>query len=165
MKIAAFDLGSHIACAHNITGAGDERVTHYDATGDRVQRAGQIMGWLKEAFAQFEAHGGVDVIVYERPFARGQHATRSLWGVAGILEALAGAYSWPVIDYTPTEIKKHATGNGKAEKDDMILAASCTGYMGDNEHEADAWCCMRFAEENIKPGKGAKTWKSKRKKK
>lgn len=161
MKIAAFDLGSHVACAHNMTGAGNERVTHWDAKGDRVERAGQILGWLKEAFQQFEDHGGLDVVVYERPFARGQAATRSLWGVAGILEALAGAYGWPCIDYTPGEIKKHAIGKGDAEKDEMILAASLTGYMGDNEHEADAWCLMRFAEDNIKPGKSAKAWKSK----
>lgn len=165
MKIAAFDLGSHVACAHNLYGAGDERVSHYSAKGDRVDRAGQILGWLKIAFEQMEENGGVDVIVYERPFARGQHATRSLWGVAGILEALAGAYGIPCIDYTPTEIKKHATGNGSADKDDMILAAACTGYMGDNEHEADAWCALRFAEDNIKPGKGAKSWKTKGKRK
>lgn len=161
MKIAALDIGSHTALAHNILGMGNERVTHVDAAGDRPARAAVILGWLSEAFRQIHEHGGVDVVVYERPFARGQHATRSLWGVAGLIEATAAAYNYPVIDYTPKEIKKHATGNASADKDAMILAAACTGYMGDNEHEADAWCVMRFAEDNIKPIKGQKSWKVK----
>lgn len=160
MRIVAFDLGQHIACAHNLYGD-DVRVNHLDAKGDRIQRAAQTLGWLNTLFAQAAEKGPLDLVVYERPFARGQAATRALWGLAGLLEGCAGAWELPCIDYTPSEIKKHAMGTGKAEKDDMILAASLTGYMGENEHEADAWCLLRLAEDNIKP---AKPQKAKRKK-
>lgn len=168
-KILAFDIGSHIACAHNLYGD-DVRASHYDAEGDRIKRAAETQGWLSELFRQAcgpEALVRPDVVVYERPFARGQAATRSLWGVVGLLEACAGAWGLPVIDYTPGEIKKFATGKGDASKDDMTFAAQLMGYDGENEHEADAWCALRFAEENINltPTKGAKAWKQKKGKK
>ena len=48
------------------------------------------MAWLDDQFKGFvDRDEGVDLIIYERPFARGQHATRSLWGIAGIIDAMA----------------------------------------------------------------------------
>lgn len=149
MRIAAFDLGSHVAIAHNC--AGEPRVNHYEAKGNRQERAGMHLVTLELFFKEACSAGGLDVVVYERPFARGMDATRSLWGVAGILEAVACQHGITCIDITPSEIKKHATGSGGASKEDMILFASCTGYAGDNEHEADAWCLLRMAEATLKP--------------
>lgn len=151
MKIVAFDLGAHTACAHNLFGEGKERVSHVDAKGERPQRFAELWQWLVNVAEGVKGAGGCDAWIFERPFARGAGATRSLWGVAALIEATAAEYGWPVLDVTPNEIKKHATGRGNAEKDDMLLAASCTGYAGENEHEADAWCLMRYAEDNLKP--------------
>lgn len=149
MKIAAFDLGSTMAVAHNLYET--PHAEHHFFSGDRPQRASQTLHWLEGVFAQARVRGGLDAVVYERPFARGMHATRSLWGLAGLLEALAERDGVPCIDITPKEIKKHATGGGDASKADMILCASLSGYPGDNEHEADAWCLLRMAEDTLKP--------------
>lgn len=146
MKIATFDLGSHLACAHNING--EPVVASKEFKGDRVTRAANTLAALQAMREQFEAAGGVDAVVYERPFARGQAATRALWGIAGLIEAVFGDHC-AVLDWTPSEIKLWAIDNAKATKEDMVLAASLTGYTGDNEHEADAWCLLRMAEATL----------------
>lgn len=152
MRIVAFDLGSNMAVAHNLYDDG-ERVAHAEFKGKRVQRAAQTWLWLHEVFEGVAAAGGCDVVVYERPFVRGQDATRSLWGIAGLIEARAGVDGYPVVDYTPSQIKEWAAGHGNANKDAMIMAAYIRGYSGENEHEADAWCLMRYAEANYEPPK------------
>lgn len=148
MKIAAFDLGTSIAVAHNAFGTHDIRVNHFTAKGNRVERAVQTLAWLQEVRRGFDAMGGLDAVVYERPFARGQNATRSLWGLAGLVEAVFGDLS-ALLDWTPAEIKKFTAGDAKADKDTMILFAAMDGYAGDNEHEADAWCMLRMAEKTL----------------
>lgn len=146
MKIAAFDLGSSIACAHNING--EPVVASRTYKGTRIARAASSLWLFQDLRRQFEEAGGVDAVVYERPFARGMDATRALWGLAGLLEAVFGDYC-AVLDVTPAEIKKHAAGDAKADKEAMQLAAYLTGYFGDNEHEADAWCLLRMAEDTL----------------
>jgi len=156
MKILAFDLGSNMAVAHNLFGPTDIRVEHKWFKGTRQQRAGATWIWLHDLFDQA---GEVDAVVYERPFVRGQDATRSLWGLAGLIEARASVDGVLCLDYSPKEIKLHSTGHGNAGKEDMILAAAMTGYLGDNEHEADAWCLLRYAEYDLKPARPKKVKK------
>lgn len=151
MKILAFDLGSHMAVAHNLQG--DPRVQSADFKGTRQERAGATLQWLEDNFSRARELG-CEAVVYERPFARGFDATRSLWGIAGLIEGCANAAGLPCLDMTPAEIQKHALGAAnRLPKDDkkraMTMAAMMTGYAGDNEHEADAWCLLRFAEDTL----------------
>lgn len=150
MKIIHFDIGANMAFAHN--GMGDD-VIIVDSkvfTGNRQERAAATLRWLLKRFKEMKAEGiEFDAVHYERPFARGQAATRSLWGVAGVLEAAAVVNGWATLDSTPVEIKKHATGNAKASKEDMIAAARKAGYRGTNEHEADAYLGLRYAIQYI----------------
>jgi Holliday junction resolvasome RuvABC endonuclease subunit len=91
----------------------------------------------------------LDAVVYETPFCRGRDATRSSWGSAGVIEAAASLAGLPVVDVAVSTIKKFATGFGNAPKTSMMVAAHSLGYRGINEHEADAWCLMRYAEKNL----------------
>lgn len=140
MKIAAFDLGTTWAMAY----AG--QVMHRTEVGERPCKLSGFRTHVREAIWY-----GLrpDVIVFERPFARGQAATRLLWGMAGQLESIAHDRGCAVLDMTPAEIKKWATGSGRAEKSDMLAAAKRLGYTGENEHEADAFCLLRFAEATL----------------
>lgn len=148
LRTIAFDLGANSAFAHEL---GNRLTVKFRAfEGIREHRAAAYMRWLYEEFSDIKIRGVLpDAIVYERPFARGQHATRSLWGIAGILEAVATDMGWAVLDITPGEIKKFAAGSGKAEKPAMIAAAKKFGYKGANEHEADAVCLLRYAEKHV----------------
>lgn len=146
MKIIAFDLGRTMAWAHNRA----RTITWGSATfeGARPERLGDFAAHLP-ALLNDRTNPYYDVLVYETPFARGLHATRSLWGIAGILEAEANNSRMAVVDVSVMTIKKFATGSGLAAKNDMIAAAKRWGYKGNNEHEADAICLLKYAEANL----------------
>lgn len=156
MKIIALDLGSNMALAHN--GMDVPIVDSKVFVGTRAHRAAAIYKWLTLRFTEIQETCDIDLVVYERPFGRGMDATRCGWGIAGAIEIAATRRGWPVTDTDPQTIKKFATGAGRAEKAAMIDAARRMGYTGHNEHEADAFCLLRYAEANalILPTKGKK---------
>ena len=127
------------------------------AQGPRAHRAAQIMRWLRVRFTEIKKAGTVDLVAYERPFSRGMDATRCGWGIAGLIEALATEiFQCAVTDTDPQTIKKFATGNSKAGKSEMTEAAQRMGYTGFCEHEADAYCLLKYSEGNatVLPSKG-----------
>lgn len=187
MNIIHFDLGSNMALAHN--GCGDVVISDsFVAEGPRTSRQAQILRWLIKRKTEFDKAGiKFQVCHYERPFARGFDATRSGWGIAGLIEGVFGADS-VILDSTPQQIKTHAIGKPKreieyeiiggrkkrkkmvsadrhaaaaAEKLAMIEAAQALGYNGDNEHEADAFLGLKYAEQHCAPAVPKTTRKKK----
>lgn len=156
MKIAAFDLGSTWACACNANDGGAVKATHQDLNPRRGKTGAfkrpEILGMFSTIIRFAGVLEQVDVAVHSRPFLRGDAANRLLNGMAGILEAAAHNAGCAVLDFTDGEIKKWATGSGKADKDAMIVAAQFLGYDGDNEHEADAWCLLHMAQSTLTKG-------------
>lgn len=144
-RIVAFDLGSTFAMATTIDGVlHTEKITR---TKEQLREhwLGQVMGYVAGICEQLKP----ELIFYERPFARGQAATRMGWGLAGVIEAVASQGNIPVLDMPPASIKKWATGNGHASKDEMTFTAQMMyGYLGEDEHEADAVCALYYAEAN-----------------
>lgn len=150
MKIIALDLGSNMGLAHNVLDV--PIFEHKEFKGIRAHRAFQTEAWLRQRFCDIitaAENTQIDCVIYERPFARGFDATRSLWGLAGIVEALATEFNWPVVDQVPLPIKKWATRKAKASKEEMIEAAIRLGCMTANEHEADAFLLLKYAEANL----------------
>lgn len=162
-RIIHFDLGMNMAYAHN--GCYDVVVVdHFTSQGSRPERAAETLDWLSKRFYGFKCDGvQFDVVHYERPFTRGFDASRCLWGIVGILEAVVGD-KLPILDSTPQAIKSFALGKAPkrvklnsrdkkaanvAEKQKMIEAAQFLGYMGNNEHEADAFLGLKYAERYI----------------
>lgn len=154
MKIAAFDLGSTWACAHNYfrdapyCGAWHGDLNPHRTKPKLCRKRPEILGLFASDLG-FLKSGRVDAVVHSRPFLRGDAANRLLNGMAGILEAAAHNAGCAVLDFTDGEIKKWATGSGKAEKNAMLEAAWALGYGGVNEHEADAYCLLKFAEATL----------------
>lgn len=146
MRIVAFDLGINFAWASN---TGTKRRPYvwgaFVLKGPRAHRQGDLMSRLNLFFA----NNSFDVVVYETPFARGRDATRSLWGYAGVIEACATLAKLPVVDVSVPTIKTFAAKHGKAPKISMIAAAQAWGYVGENEHVADAFCLLKYAEANL----------------
>lgn len=160
LKIIHYDLGTNMAFAHN--GCGDVVICErFVASGSRQQRAAQTLAWLQQRHAEIKAAGiTFDVAHYERPFARGFDATRCGWGLAGLIEGFHGG-DCVVLDSTPQSIKSFALGKAPArkkmtskekriasiaEKLKLIEVAQALGYYGDNEHEADAFLGLKYAE-------------------
>jgi Holliday junction resolvasome RuvABC endonuclease subunit len=146
MKILGVDLGKNGAAVLINTETGEILTWTWALTGDRIERARALLDTLNKIF---EVHYDLDIVFYERPFARGAAATRSLWGMAGILEAVAPA---AVLDATPSQIKEFATGNGKADKEEMIEAARQRGYHATTEHAADAYHAALYAQAHYRIG-------------
>ena len=146
MNIVALDLGSYMALAHN--GMGVPIVDSKLFDGARQRRIGAISLWVNKRFDEIKQYCDVCLVVYERPFARGMDATRSGWGIAGVIEAAAENHGWACTDTDPQTIKKFAASNSRADKEEMIVAAQVMGYTGDNEHEADAFALLKYAEAN-----------------
>ena len=145
LSILALDLGGVSAFALNVPGW--KATGHWDVgRGGKAKRPEALANFQAELELQVMMMGNLDVLIFERPFARGAAATRALWGYAGIAEATGHRYGAAVLDLTPGQIKKWATGNARASKDDMLAAAKKMGYGGENEHEADAYCLMKYAD-------------------
>ena len=145
MRIIAFDLGRNFAFAHNAIDGKLTTETIFLKPEQRAHRFIACFDWLDARIGQLK----LDAVVYETPFARGRDPTRSLWGYAALIEAIASRYKLPVMDVATPTIKKSATGHGKASKYEMIFAAQRMGYTGRNEHMADAVCLLRYAEANL----------------
>lgn len=77
-------------------------------------------------------------------------------GVARCAIHRAGA---TLIEVAPAELKKWATGNGNAPKDDMIAAAIQRGGAPANDDEADAFLLRAWALETIPgPDEALRRW-------
>lgn len=147
MKILGVDLGATGAAVLIDTVTGEIETQCWAMKGDRVERAGAFSDIVEGIIVQ----GQPDIVFYERPFARGAAATRSLWGMAGILEAVAGKIA-AVVDEVPQKIKQFATGNGRATKEEMIDAARKRGYDALTEHAADAYHAALYAQHHYEIG-------------
>ncbi len=152
-RVLAFDLGTHMAACWNyhtkpplMVEVASWTLQGYNRPEKLAYLGTHVLVLMKNMWV-----GGwrPDVVFYERPFARGFHATRMLWGIAGILEAWAAREELPVVDMPPGTIKAWATGKGGAKKEAMIEAAASMGYPGADEHEADAWCARAYAAANV----------------
>src|SRR3989304_529806 len=101
MKIIAFDLGKNFAWARPLwdgNGAPGRKVVagHVTLEGQRAHRLAEHLRVLTDLLTPLAFD--LDAVVYETPFARGRDATRSLWGVAGMIEACATNAGLPCLD-------------------------------------------------------------------
>lgn len=152
--ILALDLGATTGWA--IVSNGVQLYGEEHFRGLRPERFVAFHAWLDDLMNDRL----FDYVIFERPFSRGLHTTRSLWGMAGIVELLAEKHGHPCLDIVPSTLKKWATGNGRACKKDMMHAAhykiiAYHRHIDDaplREHEADAIILGLYAAENIEPG-------------
>jgi Holliday junction resolvasome RuvABC endonuclease subunit len=79
-----------------------------------------FLRWLRDRLTEDRP----SAIVYERPghFPSAAAAFMAC-GLRGILYACAASYQIPIYAYSPTELKKWATGKGTADKSAMLVAA------------------------------------------
>jgi Holliday junction resolvasome RuvABC endonuclease subunit len=111
----------------------------------------QRLAWIySEVKALLQECPEGTIIAKEAPFMRSLGPSVVLLAaVHGILAAAVEEVfpGEPVIQISPTTLKKHATGGGKATKDDMVMAASQRGFLGGNDDEADAYLVWHWARQ------------------
>ncbi len=119
--------------------------------GDRHARLRAFHDWLHKMLLDHDP----GVVAYERPFARGLAATRSLWGMAGITEAVAGDFA-AVLDVNTQTLKAWArdeTGLGPASDKKAATTAAATQRLGHapvDDNHADAVALAFYVREKMK---------------
>ncbi|WP_244191224.1 polynucleotidyl transferase [Ralstonia insidiosa] len=97
--------------------------------------------------------GGIQAVYYEEVMAHGTKdrpntiAAHVYGGFLAILESWAAANNIPLYGVGVGTIKKHATANGRATKEDMVAAAQALGVHVIDDNHADAIALLAYALE------------------
>lgn len=147
MRILALDMATTTGwAAKTETGvtSGTHKLTlrRGESEGMRFLR---FRAWVKDILELVQP----DVVAYEAPHHRGGHATALAVGLRTILLAEVASRGIEHTSVHTATLKKHATGNGRASKDEMIAAACQLGYAPSDDNEADALHVLHWALEEV----------------
>ncbi len=147
--ILALDLGAKTGWCLLVDGKAYGATVEFK--GDRHERLRAFHDWLHGVLFEHDPN----VVAYERPFARGLAATRSLWGMAGIVEAVAGDFA-AILDVNTQTLKVWArTKTGLGPSSDkkaatVAVAAQLLGRAPDDDNHADAVALAFYVREKMK---------------
>ena len=107
------------------------------------------MRWIRvDAWLQEMLHNipNLKLLVYEQAHHRGGASTESGIGFTTKICEFAARHDIDITSVHSATLKKHATGKGRANKDDMIAAARHKfGVAYDSDDEADARHILDYA--------------------
>lgn len=133
LNILAIDQASNCGwCTKNAYGVWDFNTRKDESSGMKMIR---FRAKLKE-ICELE---DINLIVYER--VAGQHSNSIIHAakMVAIIETFCEENNIAYKAVSASEVKKFATGSGRASKQDMIEAAKKKyDYIGNNDNEADA---------------------------
>lgn len=137
MKIISIDLGTKTGYATGINGEIKSHGFRFFSHDKHFtnESFGDFRKWLVTGAKN------VHKIVVEKPNAvlPGFDAYRVLWGMYGIVQEVCGLYDVDLIGVSASGIKKFWTGDGRADKDRMVLQTQVKGYKDVVDHnESDA---------------------------
>jgi len=147
--ILALDLATKTGYACNCTGLGSiiSGVQTFDvkrgeSPGMRFLRC---RGWLNEMNDLVKP----DIISYEQAHHRGGAATACGVGLVTVVLEFAALHKIEVTSVHSATLKKWATGNGRASKDQMVAAAIRKGHQPQDDNEADALLLLYYTIESL----------------
>jgi len=155
MNILALDLGTHCGFALQVNGDVTSGTFHFEKSSHPGERFAYFNVWLRNmALGQRPIQGRkVDLIVYEKPLGRMAKSQAQVDLSIGFKTRLEEfAYKYPTrLEAVPiSTLKKATTGNGRAEKIDMVNAVNALFGRGltEKEHdEADALALLHYARQ------------------
>lgn len=147
MKILALDPATHCGFAHScgISGTWDLSIRRDESSGMRLIR-------LRAKMQEILNGAGIDLVVYEAarnagPKMQGALVVQAM--LQGVIVLWCEENHLQYKGLSPSEIKKHATGKGNANKDLMVSSAKAkwpTVPIGD-DNTADALWILDFAQQ------------------
>ena len=153
MVILALDQAT--ATGYAVIGEGGEILTSGTVHLADKNRTGESRGMRYVRFRKFLCdmveQYGVDLFVHEQTLLRGGAATEIANGLKGVILMVAAERGIEVSCVHTSELKKFATGSGRADKEQMVCAAKrLTNRVPCDDNEADAlliglWAYQRFA--------------------
>ena len=141
MEVLAMDLGDTAGYAHTcgVSGNWIYKKRRGDSPGLRFLK---LRNWLE----RFLDNHKTSLIAYEQAHHRGGAATHVLHGYIATVEQVAAERNLELSARHSASIKKFATNNGRASKEEMIVAALQFGGYPQDDNEADAICLLRLVE-------------------
>lgn len=146
MKILALDPATHCGWAHSSGASGT-----FDLSIRRDESAGMRLIRLKGKLTEIKKSVGIDLLVYEAA----RHAAPKMQGALVVQSELQAVIKlWceeqkPKVNYrgySPSEVKKHATGKGNCGKQEMIAAAEKKFGEVEDDNQADALWILDLAQ-------------------
>lgn len=132
-KILALDVATHTGWkTETASGVWDLSIKKDESEGMRLIR-------FKSKLRELCELEGITLIAFERTAGMHKRAIIVQSELHGILKTFCQENNIQYKAFSATEIKKHATGKGNANKEAMIKAAQDNhSYQGNNDNEADA---------------------------
>lgn len=120
MKILSLDQATHTGWAHSCGASGV-----WDCSVRRDESSGMRLIRLRSKLDEILKSVGIDLVVFEanRNLRHGA-AVRVAGQIQGLVEVWCTDNGIEYRGYSASQIKKHATGKGNANKDAMIAAAA-----------------------------------------
>ena len=144
--LLALDLGTTTGWAlrgsdgHITSGSESFRPQRFEGGGMRFLR---FKRWLTEIK---QSCGGIDALHFEEVRRHaGVDAAHAYGGFLATLTAWCEHHQIPYQGVPVGTIKKHATGKGNANKDEMIASARAHGFLPADDNEADALALLHWA--------------------
>jgi Holliday junction resolvasome RuvABC endonuclease subunit len=155
-RILALDPATKCGFAHSCGASGT-----WDLSVRRDESSGMRLIRLVSKLNKIAEEVGVDIVVFEAA----RHAAPGMQGalvchaeLQGQIKVWCDRLTIQYRGYSPTEIKKHATGKGNANKEKMIVAARDKwphkGIVDDNE--CDALWLLDLAASELSPAPAGK---------
>jgi len=148
MNILALDCGTNTGWASEVDGRIESGVQDFslkrgESKGIRFLR---FNTWLKIMLELTKPH----IVVYEMAHLRGGHATEILVGMTTRIEEFCESKKIEYSSVHSAMLKKFSTGSGKANKEDMMKAASLKfERVIDSDDEADALLILEWARQEF----------------
>ena len=138
MKILALDPATKCGWAHSCGASGT-----WDLSVRRDESGGMRLIRLKSKLKEIRKSEGIDLLVFEAARNQGPRMQGALVvqsELQGVIKLFCEVWEIPYRGYSPTEIKKHATGKGQCGKNVMLEAAQKRWpdrlFVDDNEVDA-----------------------------
>lgn len=151
MRILALDLATSTGWAYKdrdfvCSGVWDFKKKKKEVDGDRLRK-------LFDELNKFHRLEKFELVAYERPGNLEGHARKVLPAFQAVTELWCSLNSLPVVLVPATKVKKHATGNGRAKKEEMMNAArrNWPGVQLQTHDQADALWVLDCCEKCLNP--------------
>lgn len=103
----------------------------------RGRHPGLILLHARRDLGELVARTRPDLVVFERPFARGS-GTRLLMALAGIVELVAAEHGLATLEVGISQARKAATGRPTLTKPEAVAWAEAAGWSPPDDNAADA---------------------------
>lgn len=132
VKLLALDIATKTGWkTSTASGVWDLKPNRGESEGMRVVR-------FRSKVRELIVLEGITIVSYERPAGMHKGSIMVASEMIGVLKDLCIELSVDLACYSASEIKKHATGKGNANKDAMIAKAVELGFSPKDDNEADA---------------------------